>query len=97
MGFGMMLTNTRTLAEKREQGQYPAENDRYPVIWVTNSGIGPRYEHEEFENSDEYWAATRSRDIVSDLLEISEGGFVGWFILVAAVFLIGLWVGSKFL
>jgi len=73
MGYFCGLFGLHLLLTYRERNQLPPENNRYPVVWVSNSGPGPRYEYNEFENSDEYWSEARVMDTLNDSREYVIG------------------------
>lgn len=93
MGLGAGILNLGLLLDRRERRQLPPENDRYPVIWVSNSGPGPRYEREEFENSDAYWAKARVMDTLDDIRDFARGQTAAWFVVLGIGILLGRAIG----
>ena len=72
MGFGARLTFLDYLLWRREWRKLPPENDRYPVKWLSLSdeGDGRSFVGEE------YWAATRVLDMMTDMRWYTIGGTV---------------------
>jgi hypothetical protein len=96
MGAIAMLTNTRyQWLTKREMGQLPPENDRYPVLYVHTYADGARSVRKLRSHGadDEYWAAIRVMDTLTDLADMDLGGQRAWPVLVALCFSAGLFGG----
>ena len=93
MGFGAGILNLGLLLDRRERKQLPPENDRYPLVWVSNSGPGPRYGYEEFEDSDAYWPKVRVMDTLDDIRDFARGQTAAWFVVLGIGILLGRSIG----